>query len=157
MQFSFFYHWRFSKKLADNQSSSITKYIIYHIRLMFIQPFITRVDWPGIEGLMEVSNLLCLIFAHTAFLLCRANYKQSFAKYIWALFLFSSKWTCSEANNVGAILSEHLHLCNTIRPTTLKIAYGKRGAFLHGTCPNNFDCSSIETVEFSRFRKIHLI
>ncbi len=34
---------------------------------MYIQPFSMIVDWPEIWCLMEVSKLLCFIFAHTAF------------------------------------------------------------------------------------------
>ena len=55
MQTIFFYLERFLKKLADNQSSSITKGSINHINHMYIHPFTTVVVWPEIGCLMEVS------------------------------------------------------------------------------------------------------
>ncbi len=46
------------KKLADDQCSSITKGSIYlYMNHMYIQPFTTKVDWPEIGCLMEVSVL----------------------------------------------------------------------------------------------------
>ena len=69
MEATFFYHGRYLKKLADDQCSLITKGSIYHIKHMSIQPFTKGVNWPEIGCLMEV----CLIFTHTAFLLCRTT------------------------------------------------------------------------------------
>ncbi len=44
VQTTFFYLGRFLKKLADDQCSSITKFSIYHIKYMSIQPFTILVE-----------------------------------------------------------------------------------------------------------------
>ncbi len=70
IQTTFFYRWRFLKKLADDQCSSITKGSIYHINIkyMSMQTFTMGVDW------LEIGCLIMgLIFAHTAFLFCTAE------------------------------------------------------------------------------------
>ena len=65
----FLYLDRFLKKLVNDQCSSITKGSIYCITHMSIQLFIVGVDWSEIGCF---KYLLCWIFAHAAFLLCRA-------------------------------------------------------------------------------------
>ncbi len=57
MQTASCYLERFLKELAGDQCSSLTKGSIYHIKHMYIQPFTTVVDWPGIWCLMEVSTM----------------------------------------------------------------------------------------------------
>ena len=57
MQTTLLYNGNFVKKLTDDQSSSITKESIYHIKHMYIKPFTTAVDWWEIWRLMEVSTM----------------------------------------------------------------------------------------------------
>ncbi len=72
MQTTFFYLGRFLKKLADDQSASITKGSIYHIKLVHTT-FYMGVDWLVIGRLMEVS-IMFLFFvkkSHTTFYFVR--------------------------------------------------------------------------------------
>ncbi len=64
--------WKFLKKLADNQCCSITKNSIYYVKHMYIQPFSMEVHWLDIWHYFNGSTVICLIFTHTAFLLCAA-------------------------------------------------------------------------------------
>ena len=71
MQITFFHLGIFLKKLADDQCSSITEGIIYHIKHnVSIQPFTIEIDWPEIGHLMEVS-IMFDIYTYCV-LLCRA-------------------------------------------------------------------------------------
>ena len=71
---TFFNLGRFFKKWADNQCSLITKGSNYYIKHISLHLITIGVDWPEIGRLMEY--LSCLIFAHTAFLLCIAKYRR---------------------------------------------------------------------------------
>ncbi len=57
IQTTLFYLERFLNKLADDQSSTITRGSIYHFKRMYMQPFTTVVDWAEIQRLMEVSTM----------------------------------------------------------------------------------------------------
>ena len=52
----FLFPWKFPEEITvDDQCSSITKGIIYHMKHMSIQRFTMGVDWLKIGCLMEVS------------------------------------------------------------------------------------------------------
>ena len=65
----FFYLGRFLKNLAEDQCSSITKAVSTTFNIMYIQPFITVVDWTEILRLMEVS--MFSIYRYCVFFLGR--------------------------------------------------------------------------------------
>ena len=56
LQTTFIYLGRFLKKLANDQSSSITKGSIYHVKHVYIQPCTTIVDWPEISTVFYICR-----------------------------------------------------------------------------------------------------
>ena len=81
IQTTFFSCWRFIKKLAENQCSSITKGNIYHIKHIHTT-FTMVVDWPEIECSMEVFTMfdICTYFLFALY--CTTYCKLLLADYL---------------------------------------------------------------------------
>ncbi len=151
VQTTFFYLRQFLQKLEDDQCALITKGSIYHIKCMSIQPFAMGVDWPEIRCLMEVS-IICLVFAHTVFLLCMAEWLMWYFRWI-GLCDIIMRWEGRNATDevllfgiLGGKLVATYHEANRIQQAELKRQQRKFSTATIGSVPMKFGSNNCNLV-----------
>ena len=99
--------WRSLKKLADDHCSSRTKGSIYHISN--ICPYnLLPWEWNDLKLDIKWKYLLCLIFAHSAFLLILCNKLWLIAFFFLLVEILTREKKSSQARHGVLLLGEHI-------------------------------------------------